>query len=272
MLSIITINYNNNEGLKKTLESVRHQSFDGYEHIVIDGDSNDGSKQLLEEYQSEKCIVQSEPDSGIYNAMNKGIRKAKGDYLLFLNSGDVFSDENTLGDMHPYLDGKHALVYGDITFDKGDEQNTFTYPDVLDFEFFMNRSLGHPATFIKRSLFDEIGLYDESMKICSDWSFFILAVCKQGVSYKHVNRVIAVFEMLGVSNDPENQALIETEKQQVLEAHFGHLMREYQQRKAAEERLDSGPHRMIGRIWKHGFLRKLTIGYFKFVNLFIKKR
>ena len=95
-LSIITINYNNLAGLQKTIESVVSQTFRDFEWIVIDGGSVDGSRELIERYANSFSYWVSEPDKGIYNAMNKGIVVAKGDYLLFLNSGDWLCDEMAL--------------------------------------------------------------------------------------------------------------------------------------------------------------------------------
>ncbi len=89
-LSIITVNLNNKDGLQKTIDSVISQTFKDFEWIVIDGGSTDGSKELIEKYSDYISYWVSEPDKGIYNAMNKGIKVAKGDYLEFLNSGDIF--------------------------------------------------------------------------------------------------------------------------------------------------------------------------------------
>ena len=95
-LSIITINYNNREGLKRTIESVVNQTFTDFEWILIDGGSTDGSKELIEQYSNRFSYWVSEPDNGIYNAMNKGLRAAKGDYLQFLNSGDRLYNAQSL--------------------------------------------------------------------------------------------------------------------------------------------------------------------------------
>ena len=98
-LSIITINYNNLEGLKKTYESVVCQTWTDYEWIIIDGGSTDGSREFIEEHQDKFAYWCSEPDKGVYNAMNKGIAKAQGEYLNFMNSGDRFYDHQTLNEV-----------------------------------------------------------------------------------------------------------------------------------------------------------------------------
>ena len=114
-LSIITINYNNAIGLKKTIESLIEQSYQEYEYIVIDGGSDDGSKEVIWEslrYVSSWC---SEKDTGVYNAMNKGIMRATGEYLLFLNSGDYLYDSTVLEDVTSTLSGED-IIYGDLLY------------------------------------------------------------------------------------------------------------------------------------------------------------
>lgn len=161
-LSVITINYNNAEGLAKTMDSVFRQRFSDFEYIVIDGGSTDGSKDLIVNNQDKIAYWCSEKDSGIYNAMNKGIREASGEYLLFLNSGDFLHDFAVLEDIHPFLSGED-IVYGDLLFVHGDgKEDLFVYPDVLSFEYFLERSLGHPAAFIKRALFGGVPLYGDA--------------------------------------------------------------------------------------------------------------
>ena len=102
-ISIITINYNNASGLEKTIRSVVEQTYNEYEYIIIDGASSDKSKEVIQEYQRYIDFWCSEKDSGIYNAMNKGIQKASGEYLLFLNSGDVLNNSAVLADIHGFF-------------------------------------------------------------------------------------------------------------------------------------------------------------------------
>ena len=108
-ISIITINYNNASGLEKTIRSVVEQTYNEYEYIIIDGASLDKSKEVIQEYQRYIDFWCSEKDSGIYNAMNKGIQKASGEYLLFLNSGDVLNNSAVLADIHGFLDRKSVV-------------------------------------------------------------------------------------------------------------------------------------------------------------------
>lgn len=176
-LSIITINYNNSDGLKQTIESVLEQTCQEFEYIVIDGGSVDSSIQHILAYQNRLKYWCSEKDSGVYNAMNKGIRQAMGEYLLFLNSGDFLCDDNVLEKVIPTLSGID-IVYGDILLKSASgETRALIYPDKLSVKYMFKDTIGHPASFIKRSLFVN-SLYSEHFKIVSDWEFFLKKIIK----------------------------------------------------------------------------------------------
>ena len=200
-LSIITINYNNCDGLKKTIDSVVSQTLKVFEWIVVDGGSTDGSKELIERYSSHFAYWVSEPDKGIYNAMNKGIKVAKGEYLLFLNSGDWLFDENVIRD---FVFGKFAadVVDGDICFISRNRMKRANAPDTVDFDFFYHDTLWHPTAFIRKHLFDQYGLYEERYRIISDWEFFFRVLVVGGASYMHFNRIVTNFPVDGISANP----------------------------------------------------------------------
>lgn len=219
LLSIITINFNNLEGLKKTMASVLEQTWTAFEYIVIDGGSTDGSEAYIESQSHHIDYWVSEPDSGIYNAMNKGITKATGEYLLFLNSGDELFSNEVLDQNY-----KHLSLYDIIYFNLNvvDEKETFIkkYPNQLRFSYFINDTLPHPATFIRKEVFNKIGLYDESLKIVSDWKFFIQSICKFNYSYKRIDATLTTFYLDGLSSDPNNKDMIFDEKYKVLTSDF----------------------------------------------------
>ena len=143
-LSIITINYNNRDGLQKTIESVVSQSFKDFEWIVIDGGSNDGSRELIERYAESISYWVSEPDKGIYNAMNKGIKASNGDYLLFLNSGDSLCDEYVIADFQK-LSFTEDIISGNIIVDDSIYNARFS-PDEseLSYRFMCESTILHP--------------------------------------------------------------------------------------------------------------------------------
>lgn len=207
ILSIITINYNNKAGLEKTVMSVISQSDKSFEFIVVDGGSTDGSLDIIEKHKPAITYSVSEKDNGIYNAQNKGIGKAKGDYCLFLNSGDIFANENVFKNIKQHLVGTD-IVYGDlITIDAEGKKEHLKSPEKADAPHFMVSTLWHPTAFIKRSIFEKYGFYNEILKITGDYEFFIRAVLKNNVSTKHVSIPISIFDLGGISNSEANNEL-----------------------------------------------------------------
>lgn len=194
-LSVITINKNNRHGLIRTLQSVTDQTFGDYELIVIDGLSNDGSKEVIESYSDEISYWISEEDSGVYNAMNKGIDKAKGDYCLFLNSGDYLASRNILEIIFG-LKLNQDILYGKIEL-KG---KVLSFPEELSLYNLRWGVLPHQASFIRKSLFVTYGYYTEKYKIASDWEFWLKTIVINNCSYKYIDLLITVQEPLGLSS------------------------------------------------------------------------
>ncbi|MFN0291787.1 glycosyltransferase family 2 protein [Pedobacter helvus] len=219
-ISIITVNFNNLVGLKKTAESVLEQSYKDFEFIIIDGGSKDGSKEYIEEISTHLTLWVSEPDTGIYNAMNKGIKMAKGDYLCFLNSGDIFFDNSTLSSVANKINGEVGIYYGDVIFDQIRRKRIIPAPRELAYPFLIANSINHQSTFIKRTLFDEIFYYNEDLKIIADWEFIIYAVCKREIPTRHLDMVISIYDASGVSSIKENQKAIMADRQAVINKHF----------------------------------------------------
>lgn len=226
-LSIITINYNEASALQQTIDSVRSQTYQDYEHIIIDGGSIDESvfyiRSYAEAYPSLKWV--SERDKGVYDAQNKGIELAEGEYCFFLNAGDVFASTQVLEKMFS-MPTRVDLLYGNLKvvrngkqvgYCKGVEQPTF-----LDL---YNSCLKHQATFIKRSLFERFGVYDDSLHIVADWEwFFRVAAFHDDVTLEYRNVDIAEFDNDGISNcSPQ---LCKEERLLVLDRYMSHRMQE----------------------------------------------
>lgn len=194
-VSIITVNLNNNEGLKKTIESVVNQtSFENIEYIVIDGGSTDGSLEIIEKYKDKLSYYVSEKDNGIYDGMNKGIRIATGDYCLFLNSGDYLWENNVIERILPQL--TEDIVYGDLMLNGKTRK---IYQNKIDVEYFGYESLPHPASFIRAKYLKE-NEYDTNYKIISDWIFFRKSIAI-GRTYKHVDIIVSDFQLGGTSSN-----------------------------------------------------------------------
>jgi glycosyltransferase involved in cell wall biosynthesis len=198
VLSIISINFNNLNGLKQTIESVINQSWKEYEYIIIDGASTDGSAEYLTEMQSHFTYWVSEPDKGIYNAMNKGIKVAKGEYLLFLNSGDFFVNDQVLNNLNQYLvTEKFDLYFFSVQRHWGIRE-IFPFTD-FKMRLLSGQNVPHQASFIKKSLFNKFGCYNENYKICGDVEFFCRLLSKD-VSSSIERLVITQMQPDGIGN------------------------------------------------------------------------
>ena len=206
-LSIITINLNNASGLDKTIQSVINQTFKDFEYIVIDGNSTDGSVEVIKKHSSGINYWVSEPDTGIYNAMNKGIRKAQGDYCLFLNSGDWLISSTTLQDVFNEINN---IIPADVFYSNriNSDGTIYTIPNNLSVNFLVQKPLSHQNSLIKRTLFYEHGFYNEDLYLASDWEFFLYELWKYKSVFHHIKTNISIFDIHGIGskNTPERYA------------------------------------------------------------------
>lgn len=212
--SVITINYNNKDGLEMTINSVLEQSFQGFEYIIIDGGSTDGSINVIKKYESQIDYWVSEPDKGVYNAMNKGIRMATGEYINFMNSGDAYHSSSaleTIVEMHSEDD---IIIGGYYETGKG-VSHTIPPQDVTLLTL-LKYTINHQATFIKKSLFDK-RLYDESYMIMADAKFNFQSIILDNCSVKITEDIIADYDTNGISS---NYELYKAERQRFLKELF----------------------------------------------------
>ena len=197
-LSIITVNLNNDKGLKKTITSVLAQEGMSFEFIVIDGGSVDNSVQCIRESEKKIQYWKSEKDEGIYAAMNKGWKAAQGDYVLFLNSGDSLSTLNILQEIKPLLEESPDILSCGLMVEneKGGHDQRFPLPSYTYQNIFLN-SLPHQSTLIKRSLFQIMGTYDEGFRIAADWEFW-LRVAANPIQYRRSTLILSKMEKEGL--------------------------------------------------------------------------
>lgn len=197
--SIITVNFNNKEGLRKTIESVIRQTFRDFEFIIIDGGSTDGSVDILKEYNSRINYWVSEPDGGIYQGMNKGIKKATGEYLNFMNSGDCFYSTDVLEKVSCYHYNADFIVGKDYHYNNETHQGhaSIQPPRTTMIHFFV-ATLDHQSSFIKRELFNN-SPYDESHRLVSDWIFFTEKIVKENKQVQFIPDIICRREEGGLS-------------------------------------------------------------------------
>jgi len=229
-LSIITINRNNAKGLQKTLASVKAQTSTDFEHIIIDGASTDDSVNVIKTYADE-CSDNvrwiSEPDNGIYNAMNKGIRMAKGDYIQILNSGDCLAKEDVIQRMLSELQHQNemvkkpiAILYGNMLKQMPDriKRDRCFNGQNPTFLGFYTGTLNHSPAYIRRDLFDQYGFYDETLKIVSDWKWYMQAIILGGEIPINTDIDVTIFDMTGISET--NHDLCKQERKEVLKSMF----------------------------------------------------
>jgi len=168
----------------------------------------------------------SEPHMGVFNALNKGIAASKGEYCLFLNSGDWLYNNDSLFSIHAKVNTAQ-IVSANFIQHIGKRMVKTYFPKKLHKHYFFSNSLPHPATFISRSLFDKIGFYNELHKIVSDWEFFLLAIKKNNSSFKKLSECISVYNLEGISNNPENSTLMIIEREEVIKENFPEQLSNY---------------------------------------------
>lgn len=202
---IITINFNNQKGLSKTINSVLEQTYSPIEYIIIDGGSTDGSLTLIKQNVDSLSYWVSEKDNGIYDAMNKGIAHATGDYCLFLNSGDYLHNPNVLSKVFLKRERTFDLLIGRQRFINAKDivsKAPKLKKEEINMSFFLSSTIPHQATFIKRSLLHKCGLYNKSYRIVADWVFWVEAIVKINVVWKS-SSIYIIYGSRRLSNDME---------------------------------------------------------------------
>jgi len=193
-LSIITPTLNSVKTVGRAIDSVLSQDFEHIEHIVIDGKSTDGTLDVVKQYSQVKLI--SEPDSGIYDAMNKGIAASSGDWVYFLGSDDYFFDERVLKDLGSFFASDLDIFYGDIY----DDHMKHRYDGPFNQVKICLRNISHQSIFLRRSIFQKIGLFDTSWDSYADWDHNMRWMLDKSIKKQYVDRLIAVYSGIGYSN------------------------------------------------------------------------
>ena len=220
MIDIVTINKDNRDGLEKTILSVISQTkFDEINYIVIDGGSTDGSKEIIKKYKNLLGYSTSRQDKGIYNAFNKALSHLKGEYVLFLNSGDYLVSETTIEQVLKYLNNE-VIIYGDqmlsgnkklvnlggvsiMVHSNEPVASIKKYPDNVDDAYFRTNALPHQSTFIKCDYMKEHP-YSEDYRIIGDWKLLREAIVVDKVKYKHIPVIVSSFALDGISSTQSN--------------------------------------------------------------------
>lgn len=220
-VSIITINLNNHLGLRRTIESVLSQTYSNYELIVIDGGSGKEDLSVIEEFAGKIHQWVSEKDNGVFDAQNKGLAKATGDYLLVLNSGDELFSPSVLSDL--FSRNRTAdIVYGNMQIVHPDGSREFgKMPSAITFEHMMKDTLWHPVSFVRRDFFVKVGYYDLSYRIISDYKWFLRAIFLNHAQLEYEDKTISVFYLGGLSSQLSNKARLLEERRRAQVSVFG---------------------------------------------------
>jgi glycosyltransferase involved in cell wall biosynthesis len=225
-LSIITVCLNNKSGLDRTAKSIIQQTHQDFEWIVVDGYSTDGTVDLFELYSGKIDHLISEPDDGIYDAMNKGIALATGKYCLFLNAGDTLFDSEVVQRLCPYLVGDLIIGQMEVYHPVNTRKNGIRIFSnrKIGKRYLFYRTLPHQGTCIKKSLFDEYGGYDTSFVIAADHDFF-MRVFNSKIKISFVPFCLSRYMLDGLSTQLKTSKLLDAERNKIRKRHFSILYR-----------------------------------------------
>ncbi len=264
-ISIITVNLNNCSGLRRTFDSIANQAYQEFEFVVIDGNSTDGSIDVIKSAGNLITKVLIEPDIGVYNAMNKGIKLATGDYIIFLNSGDHFYDNQSLTLAVKQLNNQDLVCF-DIAVTGQGKDYIKQHPDSISLGYMLQDTLAHQAVFIKRALFESIGLYDESLKIAADWKFFLDVLLRAEASYLAIHQTITQYYLDGISATANGTFIRRAERKSILEGPYKFLL----ESKTNHELLQSNRFKLLKELEGSKFLQKLNSAWLRML-LFLTK-
>ena len=231
-ISIITVVYNNERTIKDALESVLGQSYRDIEYVIIDGKSKDNTVTIIDEYTDKLGYFISEKDNGLYDAMNKGIQAATGDVIGILNSDDLYQDFDVIADVMEQFNNDSTLdiLYGNLVYVKSDDVNKI----VRNWKckpyynrFFENGNVPpHPALFVKKSVYDKVGLFNLDYKLAADYELMLRMLKKYDFKIKYIDRLIVKMRLGGATNQSykniinQNKEIVRSWKDNSLKAPF----------------------------------------------------
>lgn len=223
-ISIITVCFNAQDTIEETLMSIASQSYKNIEHIVVDGASTDKTIEIINKYKNNIVHLVSEHDNGVYDAMNKGIKLATGDFLFFLNANDILYDNDVLKNVVDALNKKPEakFLFGDVD-NVSEDKKTSTirqYNNINNDFYFLNDNICHQSIFYHKSLFEELGYYSNKFKIYADWDFNIKCLVKNKVNALYIPIPISKFQFGGLCTDSNNRNIFKKENNLLIEKHY----------------------------------------------------
>ncbi len=200
LVTILTPCYNSEKTIEKTLQCIENQTYPNIEYIIIDGDSTDGTQKIIEQHQSrlpKQFKLISEKDHGIYDAMNKGIRQAKGQLIGIVNSDDWYEPDTVEQVVRAYQGNEYEVIYGmQRTYLNGKERATFIYHH----DFLPQQMITHPTCFVTRAVYERFGVFDLQYKSAADYDFMLRLYQTGKVTFTPVMRVLSNFRLGGMSS------------------------------------------------------------------------
>ncbi|MFA5125909.1 MAG: glycosyltransferase family 2 protein [archaeon] len=215
-VSIITVCFNAESTIEETFLSVFSQKFKNFEYIVKDGSSRDGTMSIVSKYKKRIATIISSKDKGLYDAMNIAVKKAKGEYICFLNADDIFKDAKVLQNISKYLDGKNDLVFGDVEFSYPSEKKKVRISRIASINELKKGNMPpHQASFVRRELLLK-NPFNTKYRSSADFDFFC-RILQKGIITKKVPLIVAVMRMGGVSAGSVSYR----ETEQIIKKYFG---------------------------------------------------
>ncbi|MEN9742668.1 MAG: hypothetical protein RLZZ65_473 [Bacteroidota bacterium] len=206
-VSIITVVYNGVSTIEDTIKSIKSQTYNNIEYIIIDGGSTDGTLEVIEKYSEDISKLVSEKDNGIYDAMNKGVKIATGEIIGILNADDVYSDKNVIDRiLNEFINNPDLeVIYSDLEYvDKNNFQKVIRYWKSCAYypKFFKHGHVPpHPTLFVHRKIYEDFGVYDSSLKVAADYEFMLrIFTSKQPIKSKYISIVLVKMRVGGESN------------------------------------------------------------------------
>ena len=224
--TIITINYNNGKELRRTIESVINQTFRDVEYIIIDGGSTDDSVDIIKQYAEHIDFWISERDRGVYNAMNKGLKRAHGEFVIFMNSGDSFYSPNVIEEIDRQISDTDILLGNVCDYVSGRIYGGIPAGSEVTFLTLKKEILCHQGTFYRRSIFDSHP-YDESLKLIADWKVNVQAIVFDNCKVKVVDTIIANYDLTGMSS-PQSTLHAEERRKVMSELFPERILKDYE--------------------------------------------
>lgn len=223
-LTIITVCYNSENYIEETIKSVINQEYKNIEYIIIDGKSTDSTLDIIKNYCKLNKFIKylSEEDNGIYDAMNKGIKLATGEYIFFLNSGDRLFDNKVLSDVSIMTEKNIDILYGNVVKTLNSKYEVVKYSPLYHLKMIIGRTICHQAMFVRRKNFIKYGNFDNNFKLASDFDF-ILRILKKNGRFKYIDRNIAYYDLSGISSKVENKSVLYNEYRNSISKNMGKI-------------------------------------------------